>query len=143
MQDALLTGAPAGQRWQAEKADGLLAYWASACPANCIRTPPTPPYPQAHPTPPPTLLPADPAIRCPMGLAAVLKCARAKPREAVRFLGYATAVVGIAPSGIDLAKITGKQCLGHTLCRTGLWACGRLKVGKHACCAARWGMGND
>ncbi|KAL4422766.1 hypothetical protein ABPG75_008963 [Micractinium tetrahymenae] len=39
-------------------------------------------------------------------LTAVLKCARAKPREAARFLGYATAVVGIAPSGIDLVKIT-------------------------------------
>ena len=41
--------------------------------------------------------------------AAVLKCAKAKPREAATFLGYATAVVGIAPSGIDLAKITGGQ----------------------------------
>lgn len=40
--------------------------------------------------------------------AAVLKCARAKPKEAATFLGYATAVVGIAPSGIDLAKITGR-----------------------------------
>ncbi|PSC76102.1 short-chain dehydrogenase [Micractinium conductrix] len=39
-------------------------------------------------------------------LTAVLKCARAKPREAARFLGYAAAVVGISPSGIDLAKIT-------------------------------------
>lgn len=39
-------------------------------------------------------------------LTAVLKCAKAKPRDASRFLGYATAVVGIAPSGIDLAKIT-------------------------------------
>lgn len=43
------------------------------------------------------------------GDAAVLKCAKAKPREAATFLGYATAVVGIAPSGIDLAKITGQH----------------------------------
>jgi hypothetical protein len=39
-------------------------------------------------------------------LTAVLKCAKAKPKEAATFLGYATAVVGIAPSGIDLAKVT-------------------------------------
>lgn len=48
-------------------------------------------------------LPATPA--------AVLKCAKAKPRDAATFLGYATAVVGIAPSGIDLAKITGRRSL--------------------------------
>ena len=36
----------------------------------------------------------------------MLKCAKARPKEAATFLGYATAVVGIAPSGIDLAKIT-------------------------------------
>ena len=48
-------------------------------------------------------LPATPA--------AVLKCAKAKPRDAATFLGYATAVVGIAPSGIDLAKITGRCSL--------------------------------
>ena len=39
-------------------------------------------------------------------LAAVLRCARAKPKEAVTFLGYAAAVVGMAPAGLDLSKIT-------------------------------------
>jgi hypothetical protein len=40
-------------------------------------------------------------------LAAVLKCARAKPKDAATFLGYAAGIVGIAPSGVDLAKVTG------------------------------------
>ncbi len=39
-------------------------------------------------------------------LTAVLKCARAKPKEAASFLSYASGVVGIAPSGISLDKVT-------------------------------------
>lgn len=39
-------------------------------------------------------------------LAAVLKCAKAKPKDATSFLAYASGVVGIAPSGIDLAHVT-------------------------------------
>lgn len=39
-------------------------------------------------------------------LAAVLKCARAKPHDASMFLGYASGVVGIAPSSADLKKVT-------------------------------------
>lgn len=40
-------------------------------------------------------------------LSAVLKCAKARPKLATAFLGYATAVVGISPVGIDLSKVTG------------------------------------
>eukprot|EP00887_Chlorella_sp_A99_P007321 scaffold2.g7321.t1 len=39
-------------------------------------------------------------------LSAVLRCARAKPRQAATFLGYASAVVGMAPAGLDLGKVT-------------------------------------
>ena len=39
-------------------------------------------------------------------LSAVLRCAQAKPREAATFLGHASAVVGMAPAGLDLTKIT-------------------------------------
>lgn len=70
---------------------------------------------------PPAWSPTHLSLSPPSALAAVLKCAKAKPREAATFLGYATAVVGIAPSGIDLAKITG-GC-------TGVGAGGRQNVG--------------
>lgn len=39
-------------------------------------------------------------------LTAVLKCAKARPKDAGTFLGYASGVVGISPSGISLKKVT-------------------------------------
>lgn len=38
-------------------------------------------------------------------LAAIQKCAKARPKDVANFLGYASAVAAICPSGIDLAKI--------------------------------------
>ena len=39
-------------------------------------------------------------------LGAVLKCARARPKDAANFLSYASGVVGISPCGINLKKVT-------------------------------------
>jgi len=38
-------------------------------------------------------------------LAAIQKCAKARPKDVANFLGYASAVAAICPSGIDLSKI--------------------------------------